>query len=467
MLTLDDLAPQALQTLQERLRGSVLTPGDADYDEARSLWNGMFDPRPGAIARCTHSDDVIAAVNFARENGVLLSVRSTGHSYAGNSVCEGGLVIDLSAMNAVRVDPTAKKAHVQPGATWGEIDHETQAHGLATTGATVSTVGVAGYTLGGGTGYLARKRGLSLDNLLSVDVVTASGDLLHASENQNADLFWGLRGGSGNLGIVTSFEFALHEVGPEVLAGQIVYPFEQAREVLRYWRDFMAEAPEELQCYAFIIHIPPIPAFPEEFHGKTALDLVAAYVGPVADGEQVLQSLRSFGRPILDGVFPQPYTALQQTFDAGMPKGLRWYSKAHYFDRLSDDAIDTLLSYTDPLPGPYTAVYFEPGGGAVGRIDPAATAFPHREAAFGFQIFPGWADPAADAELTGWARDFYGAMAPFATDGVYVNLLGHDEEERVRAAYGRSYGRLAQLKERYDPANLFRVNHNVVPEGET
>lgn len=455
--------PAKLQILAERLRGPLLAPDDRGYDDTRRPWNGIFDRHPGAIARCTGVADVMAAVDFARDNELLLAVRGTGHSYAGHSTCEGGILLDLSGMDSVRVDPRARRARVGPGATWGGIDHETQALCLATTGATVSTVGVAGYTLGGGTGHLARKYGLSLDNLLSADVVTADGRMVHASEEHEPDLFWGLRGGGGNLGVVTSFEFTLHDVGPEILAGQVIHRFEDAGDVLRFYRSFMAEAPDELQCYAFLLGIPPIPAFPEELHGKTALSLVVAYAGEVADGQSALEPLRNFGSPVVDGVQPQPYTTLQTAFDQGMPKGHRWYSRARYLDALPDAAIDTLLDGVDPLPGPFSMVYLEPLGGAIARIPSTATAFPHRSASYSLHIFPGWNDPADDDRMKTWARELHEAMAPHSIGGVYVNLLGSDEGERVRAAYGENYQRLAQLKNTYDPRNLFNMNWNVEP----
>ena len=463
MPTPSPLDDTTLDALRDALRGPVLAPGDDGYDAARTIWNARLSSRPAAVPQCTGPADVRAVVDAARETNLPLSVKGGGHSYAGRSAAEDALMLDLSPMTGVRVDPDAKTARVQPGATWGDFDHEAQAFGLAATGATVSTVGVAGCTLGGGTGHLARKCGLSLDNLLSADIVTADGSLVHASEDEHSDLFWGLRGGGGNFGIVTSFEFQLHEVGPEVLAGQIVHPMDNAAEGLRFYRDFMADAPDALQAYAFFIHVPPIPAFPEEYHGQTALDFVVTYAGDHATGEEVLRPLREFGDPILDGVRPQPYTALQQAFDDGVPKGHRWYSKAHYLDALPDAALDTVVEHVDPLPGPFSMVYFEPMGGAIERVDPTATAFPHREAAYGFHILTGWADPDRDAEIMEWTRDFHTAMAPHATGGVYVNLLGEDEEERVPSAYGPNYDRLAQLKSEWDPENRFRTNQNVEP----
>lgn len=463
MPTIAPLDEAALHPLRERMRGSVLVPGDDGYDAARTIWNARLASQPAAVARCTGTADVMAVVDAPQKNDLRLSIKGGGHDYAGRSAGKGGLMVDLSPMDGVHVDPNAKTAQVEAGATWGVFDHEAQAFGLATTGATVSAVGVAGSTLGGGNGYLARKHGLALDNLISADVVTAEGELVHASEHENADLFWGLRGGSGNLGIVTSFTFRLHEVGPTVLAGQIVHPMTAARGALQFYRDFMANAPNELQAYAFFIHIPPIPAFPEAYHGKTALDFVVAYAGDPEAAEDVLQPLRDFGDPILDGVHPQPYTTLQTMFDEGVPEGNRWYSKAHYLDCLSDAAIDTVVERVDPLPSPSSMVYFEPLGGTIRQVDPTATAFPHREAAYSFHILTGWSEPEKDDAIMEWTRDFHTAMTPYSNGGVYVNLLGADEKDRIPAAYGTNYDRLAQIKGAWDPENFFRMNHNVEP----
>jgi len=463
MPTMTQLDDATLDALRDRMRGPVLTPGDDGYDDAHAIWNARLQQQPAAVARCTGTADVMAAVDVARANDLHVAVKGGGHDYAGQSAVEGGLMIDLSPMDGVRIDPDAKTARVQGGATWGDFDHEAQAFGLATTGVTVSTVGVAGSTLGGGTGYLARKHGLALDNLMAADVVTSDGELVRTSEEENSDLFWGLRGGGGNLGVVTSFQFQLHEVGPEVLAGQIVHPIEAAPEGLRFYRDVMTDAPDELHAYAFFIHVPPLPVFPEAYHGTTALDFMVAYAGDRATGEEVLQPLREFGDPILDSVRPQPYTALQQSFDAGVPKGHRWYSKAHYLDHLPDDAIDTVVDYVGPLPGPFSMVYFEPMGGAIGRVDASATAFPHRDAAYGFHILTGWSEADQDNDIMAWTRRFHEAMAPHANGGVYVNLLGADEPDRIRVAYGANHDRLARLKAEWDPENLFRMNHNVEP----
>jgi FAD/FMN-containing dehydrogenase len=465
MATANPLDADTLQRLRDLLHGPVITPRDPGYDDARQVWNARFDRRPAAIARCTGVADVRAAVTVARESGLLVAVRSGGHDYSGNSVCDDGLVIDLSRMNGLRVDPKARTAWVQPGVRWGACYHEAHAFGLSPTGGTVSTVGVAGFTLGGGTGYLVRRHGLGLDNLNSADVVTADGEFRRASEQENPDLFWALRGGSGNFGVVTSFELALHEIAPEVLAGQIVYPIEDAPHVLRAYREFMAEAPEELQCYAVFLRVPPTPEFPEKFHGRVAIDLLVVHSGPVEAAEKTIAPLQGLGTPILRAVGPVPWVAVHQMLDAGAPKGQRWYSKAHYLTGIPDDAIDAVVDHAEGITGAFTMAYFEPMGGAVGRIDPAATAFPHRDAAYSFHILAGWTDPSEDAAVVVWTRALHAALAPYSTGGVYVNLLGEDEPDRVRGAYGPNYDRLARLKRKYDPDNLFRVNHNIEPAG--
>ena len=453
----------AIRSLRQQLGALVLAPGDAGYDDARHIWNGRFDRRPGAIVRCGDAADVKRAVDVARAADLLLAVKSGGHDYAGNSICDDGLVIDLSRMDAIEVDREAGIVRVGPGARWGGVDRATQAQGLVTVGGTVSTVGVAGFTLGGGSGHLSRKHGLALDNLLSADVVTAAGEVLRTSERENSDLFWGLRGGSGNLGVVTSLELRLHELTTDVLAGQIIHPFEAAADVLRVYRSFMLGAPDEVQCYAFFLRVPPIPAFPDSVHNKVVIDLLVTHSGEAAEAEKVLGPLRSFGEPVLDTVAPVPYVTLQQAFDAGMAGGSRWYSKAHYLRELTDDAIETILTHVADLPGEFTTAYLGGEDGAMARVDRHATAFPHRDAPFSLHIFPGWTNAADDDRIIEWARRFHGAMTGHATGGVYVNLLGGDEADGPRSAYGANYERLAALKQQYDPGNLFRMNHNVAP----
>jgi len=449
--------------LATTVEGTVLTPEDDGYDDARALWNARFNRRPDLVVRCSRARDVRSAVDFARDHDLQLSVKGGGHAFAANTVADEGLLIDLTPMKGVDIDVEAETARVQAGARWGEVDPLVQAHGLASPGGTVSTVGVAGYTLGGGMGYLARKHGLAIDNLLSVDVVTADGSLIHATEDNHPDLFWALRGGGGNFGVATRFEFRLHEVGPDVLAGQIFHRIEDAPRLLRRYRDVMANAPDEVQCYPFFLRVPPLDMFPEEFHGQLALDFVVFYAGTGAEAEAALQPLIDAGEPFLSAVGPQPYTAVLQTFDAGLPPGQRYESRSHDLADLSDEVIETLVTHLPDMTGEFTSAYLGALGGAAGRVDPDATAFPHRDAAFFFHIMAGWANPDDDERITAWARRLHDALAPFATGGVYVNVLGAGEEDRVRAAYGRNWARLAELKRTWDPDNLFRTNHNIPP----
>jgi len=370
-------------------------------------------------------------------------------------------------MRTVHVDPTVRRASVQAGATWRDVDEATQAHGLATPAGTVSTVGVAGFTLGGGAGWLTPKHGLAVDNLIAAEVVTANGDVVQASEEENTDLLWALRGGGGNFGIVTRFQFALHPVGPEVYAGQVMYPIERAGELLRLFRDQMSDASDDFAAFFFFLRIPPLDFFPEEHHGALAVDFVLTWLGPVEDGEAAFAPFRGLGDPIFEMVGAQLYTALQQSFDAGMSgKGNRWYSRFHYLDELSDAAIDAITGALDPFPGEFTSVYLAREGGAVSRVPPAATAFPHRGAEYSIHIFPGWIDAGADEAVMSWARTFSETVSSHAGDGVYVNMLAEDEVERVGSAYGTNLERLESLKRKWDPDNVFRMNHNIVPEGD-
>jgi FAD/FMN-containing dehydrogenase len=452
-----------LDAFDDQLHGDVLRRGMEGYDEARSVWNAMIDKYPAAIARCTGAADVIAAVEFARDLDLRLAVHGGGHNVAGKAVCDGGLMIDLSSMNYVRVDPDAQVARVGGGATWGDFDHEAQSFGLATTGGIVSTTGVAGVTLGGGLGYLARTYGLAQDNLRSMDVVTAEGELVEASEAENSELFWGMRGGLGNFGIATSLEFDLHEVGPEVLAGRIIHPYEAAPEFLRLYRDFMRGAPNELQAYAAFVQGNPAMGMPEQLHGETLVGVVVLYSGDVDEGREAIQPLRDFGEPIADMVGPTPYVEHQQSSDELYQEGHRNYWKSHFFDELTDEAIDTIVDYADPLPTPFTTVFFEWMGGAIARADPDATAFPHRDATVSFTVAPKWTDPADDEEMIEWAREFFEVTAPYTSDDVYVNYLSEDEQNRAKAAYGDHYERLTALKNEWDPKNLFSVNQNITP----
>jgi FAD/FMN-containing dehydrogenase len=444
-----------------RLAGILLEPGDADFDAARSLWNGRFDRRPDLSARCSQTAEVAAAVDYARANGMRLSVRGAGHSYAGKSVADGGLLIDLSPMDRISVDTESRTVTLQGGVTCGQLDAATQRHRLATSLPTVSSVGVAGAALGGGTGYLGRRYGLTLDNVVSAEVVTADARVVSTSVDKEPDLFWALRGGGGNFGIVTELTLRLHEVGPRVLAGQIIYPFD--RELLLRFRDFMAEAPDEFQCYPFMFRVPPIDAFPPETHGVPVIDFVLCHHDPEAD--DFVQPLRELGQPILDAVAPAPYTQVQQTFDANLPAGQRYYSKAHDVEAISDGVADIVAEFVPQMKGAFTAAYFDPLGGAIGRVDPAATAFAGRNAGFSFHTLAGWMDADDDESVIEWASAFHQAMRPHSTGGVYVNLLADDENDRVPDAYGANYSRLVTLKRAWDPENVFTSNYNIPPTG--
>ena len=456
------LSEPAITELADTLRGRLLRPNDDGYDAARSIWNAMIDRHPDLIAQCKGAADVRAAVNFARENDLLVSVKGGGHNIAGRAVGETGLMIDLSQMDAVRVDPYAKAARVEPGVVLNEFDHETQAYGLATPVGYNSTTGIAGLTLGGGFGWLSRKYGLTCDNLLSADVVTAEGRLVHASNEENEDLFWGLRGGSGNFGIVTSFEFDLHRVGPEVLAGLIVHPFEDLKPVLNAYREFLEEAPKEASVWFLIRHAPPLEFVPKEWHGKRVLVFAPFYPGKIEKGEQVFEPLRSIGTPIADVVAPQSYAAWQRSFDALQPKGNRNYWKSHNFVEITDDMIEVLAEFGEKIPTEATEIGMAHIGGAVNDVPAGATAYPHRDTEFVMNLHTQWADPKQDEECIGWARDLHEAMTPHATGGVYVNFVP-EEEGDPQAVYRGNYDRMVEVKTRWDPENLFRLNHNVTP----
>ena len=454
----------AIDGFGEGLHGELLRPGDPNYDETRAIWNGMIDRRPALIARAMGVSDVIAAVNFAREQDMVLAIRGAGHNIAGNAVCDDGLMLDLSAMRSVQVDPEEKTARVEPGATLGDFDHEAQAFGLATPLGINSTTGVAGLTLGGGFGWLTRRYGMTVDNLRSVDIVTADGELRHASDDENPDLFWGVRGGGGNFGVVTSFEFDLHEVGPEVLTGMVVYHGADAPDVLRHVRDFNETAPDESTVWMVLRKAPPLPFLPEDVHGEDVLVVVPFYAGDMAAGEDVLAPIREYGDPIADVVGPHQYAEFQQAFDPLLEEGARNYWKSHNFSTVSDDAIDTVVEYARDLPSPLSEIFFGQLGGAMGRVPADATAFPHRDAEYGMNVHTRWEDPADDDRCIDWSRKFFDAMAPYATGGVYMNFISEDEGEEA-LAYGTNQQRLAEVKAAYDPENLFRMNQNVEPAG--
>lgn len=454
---------ESLDGFAAGLRGPLLDAWSPGYDDARELWNAMLDRRPGLIVECEGAADVIRSVKFAAENGLLVSVLGAGHNIAGNAVCEGGFLISLRKMNQVRVDPRARRAWVGPGTTLGEFDAEAQAFALATPVGINSITGIGGLTLGGGFGWLSRKHGLTSDNLVSADVVTAAGEYVKASEEENPDLFWGIRGGGGNFGIVTSFEFQLHPLGPEVLSGLIIYPFADAGAVLRYYRDFAARAPDELTVWAVMRKAPPLPFLPPEVHGTEVLILACLYAGDMADGEKALRPLREFGDPIVDVISPHQYTAFQTAFDPLLEKGERNYWKSHDFLELSDGLLDAVLPFVSQLPDPSCEVFFAQMGGAIGRAAADATAYRHRDAEFIMNVHGRWQDAEDDARCIAWTRDVFKAAAPYATGGVYVNFMTEEESDRVLYAYGDSYARLARLKAKYDPTNFFRMNQNIAP----
>jgi FAD/FMN-containing dehydrogenase len=452
-----------MASLDRRFGGELIGADHPAYERSRRVWNGTVDRRPLLIARCSGAEDVVAALGFARERGLPVAVRGGGHNVAGNAVCDDGIVIDLSAMKAIAVDPERRVARVEPGVLLGELDVATQAFGLATPTGNVSNTGLAGLTLGGGLGWIARLHGAACDNLFAAEVIAAGGSMVRASEEENPDLLWGLRGGGGNFGVVTSFEYRLHAVGTQVLAGGVVHAFADAPRVLRFFAEFVAEAPDELSVVASTFRAaPPLPV-PPEFHGELVTVLALCYAGDLAEGERVVEPLRRFGAPLADLVAPMPYTALQTASDASYPNGQRNYWKSHYVDEITDGVVATLEEHGRRMPSPLSSFYFQHLGGAIGRAGADTAAFGHRDAVFDFNILTVWREPAEDAENVAWARDLSAAMQAYST-GVYVNNLGTEGADRVRDAYApATYERLVALKGAYDPDNVFRVNQNVAP----
>ena len=445
--------------------GAVQAPGDDGYDAARRIWNGDIDRHPAVIARCTGAADVVAAVRHARARGLPIAIRGGGHAVAGHAVCDGGVVVDLSGMTSVRVDPYAGVARAQGGSLWRHVDHEAQAFALAVPGGIVTHTGIGGLTLGGGIGHLMRRHGLTIDSLLSCDVVTADGEFLVASAAEHPDLFWGLRGGGGNFGIVTSFEYRLHSLGPTVLAGLVAWPMADAAAVLRHFRDVAADAPDEVGMMANLRLAPALPAIPAELHGEPIVAAVLCYAGPIDDGEQALRPLRQFRTPAFDTVAPVPYVAHQAMFDAAYPHGRHYYWKAWKLPPLTDAAIEVIVEHGCAITSPFSAIPIFTLGGAVARVDDDATAFTGRGAAHDINFVASWLpdDPDADRHR-GWARAGWEAMQPFAR-GVYVNFLSDEQGSQVAAAYGEEkYRRLAALKTKYDPTNVFRFNQNIPPD---
>ncbi|WP_269931813.1 FAD-binding oxidoreductase [Aminobacter sp. HY435] len=450
-----------LDAFAASLRGTVLNAGDAGYDEARSIWNAMIDRRPGLIVRCAGAADVIASVSFARDNNLLIAVRGGGHNIAGNAVCDGGMMIDLSAMKSVRVDRVARRVWVEPGVTLADLDKETQAFGLLVPTGINSTTGISGLTLGGGFGWTTRKLGLTIDNLLSADVVTADGELVRASNAEHPDLFWAIRGGGGNFGVVTAFEFKLHKLGPQVLSGLVVHPFADAKAILQEYRAALEDAPDELTCWAVARQAPPLPFLPAEWHWKEVLVLAMCYSGDLAAGEKATARLRGIGQPIVDVVGPNPFTAWQAAFDPLLQPGARNYWKSHDFIELADETIDAVCAAIGKLPGPECEIFIGHVGGAAGRVASDATAFPQRSSHYVMNVHARWREASMDEACMGWARDIYKATKRNAVGTAYVNFMPADEADRVEAAYGDNYARLLEVKRKYDPANFFRMNQNL------
>ena len=453
-----------VEELKSELRGEVRQPGDDGYDEARKVWNGLIDKRPALIASCTGVADVITAVNFAQTNNLLLAVRGGGHSWPGHSVCDDGLVIDLSPMKGIQVDVANRTARAQGGATWGDLDHETQAFGLATPGGVVSTTGIGGLTLGGGSQcWLIRKYGTAVDNLVSVDVVTADGSFVRANASENEDLFWAVRGGGGNFGVVTSFEYQLHPVGPFVLAGPAFYPWNRAKEVTQFYLDFVKGIPDELTTMLLYWTAPPAPFLPESAHGRKFAIIAVCYSGPADEGEPVVAPLRELG-PEVDLMGSMPYTMLQSMFDPLLgKKGILSYAKSDYFDEISEAAIDEMVARADKKPAPLSLAHLNHFGGAVARVPNDATAFAHRDSTFAFSFDSFWDDPSQSEINLRWTKESWEAMRAYSPRGAYVNFMDDEGEDRVKESYRGNYDRLVEIKNKYDPTNLFRLNQNIKP----
>jgi FAD/FMN-containing dehydrogenase len=458
------LAEGSVSELEQALRGRLVRPSDHDYDERRAIWNGAHDRHPALIARAAGTADVIRALEFARSEELPIAVRAGGHSIPGFSSVDGGMVIDLSPMQGIQVDPRRRTARVQPGVTWASLDHETQAFGLATTGGLVSSTGVAGFTLGGGIGWLMRKHGLACDNLIAADVVTADGRFVHATDHENGELFWGLRGGGGNFGIVTSLAFRLHEVGPTITGGAVFYPGDRAGDVLRAYRDWVGSVPEELTTLVNLLTCPPAPFLPEEWHGRPLVAVVGMHTGPADAAERDLRPMRELGAPVADLFGPMPYVAMQSLIDPLWGPGAHSYFKAGFLRGLDDRTIDTLVTEHAAVTSPKTEIHVQHLGGAVGRVAPHATAFGGRDAPFILNIVASTFTSDGYDDAVDWAQDAYAALGPALTGGSYVNFLSNEGQERVRAAFDpATYDRLVALKDEYDPDNVFRLNQNVRP----
>jgi FAD/FMN-containing dehydrogenase len=451
-----------INTFKTSLRGEVLQPDAAGYEAARSVYNAMIDRRPCLIARCVNVADVIAAVKFAGTHQLLVAVRGGGHNGAGLGTCDDGLVIDLSPMKGIRVDPVARTVQVEGGCTWGDVDHATHAFGLATPSGIISTTGVGGLTLGGGLGHLTRKYGLAIDNLLAADMVLADGRFVTVTPEEYAELFWAIRGGGGNFGIVTSFLFQLHPLRT-VYAGPMLWPLEHATAVMQFYRDFMTQAPDDINGFFAFLQVPPSPLFPTHLHHHTMCGVVWCYAGPLAKADDIFRPIRAFALPALDLVGPLPYPALQSMFDVLYPPGLQWYWRADFVQELSDEAIARHVQYGTRLPTLHSTMHLYPINGAAHRVSSQDTAFSYRDATWAQVIVGVDPDPTHKAQIMAWTRDYWEALHPYAAGGAYVNFLMEEGQERIRASYRDNYDRLVLIKNKYDPTNLFRVNQNILP----
>jgi len=449
------------EKLRGTIKGSVLVPADPGYEEARQIWNAMINRRPAVIVQCVQAEDVPLVIRFARKNGLELSIRGAGHNIAGNAVCDNGVMIDFSRMKKVRVDARKRRAYVEPGATLADLDEATQAHGLATPVGINSTTGIAGLTLGGGFGWLTRKYGMTIDNLVSVDMITAEGEKMRASQNENADLFWAIRGGGGNFGVVTQFEFQLFPVGPEIVAGLIVFPFDQAKQILTKYRQFVNSAPEELNVWMVLRQAPPLPFLPKTVHGKEVVVLPVFYSGAAAEAEKLIAPLRTFGTALGEHIGAQPYVQWQKAFDPLLTPGARNYWKSHNFTELADGALNSIIEFAGKLPSPQCEIFIGLIAGAANRIAADAMAYGHRDARFVLNVHGRWDEATDDQKCIGWAREFFKASAPYASGGAYINFMTAEEGDRVAAAYGSNYERLVAIKRRYDPENVFHLNQNI------
>ena len=453
---------EQVQTLQANLRGQLIRPGDADYEQACAVYNAMIHRRPALIARCVDVADVMSCVNFARETGITLAIRGGGHNGGGLGTCDDGLVIDLSPMKGIRVDPAARTVRAEGGCTWGDVDHATHAFGLAAPSGIISTTGVGGLTLGGGLGHTARSFGLSVDNLLSADVVLADGRFVTASAHENQELFWALRGGGGNFGVVTSFVFKLHPVST-VYGGPMFWSFDDAADVMRFYSDLILNAPEELNGFFAFLTVPPAPPFPEHLHSKKVCGVVWCYTGPLEKAEEVFRPIRGFKTPILDFVGPLPYPALQSMFDGLYPPGHQWYWRADFVKELSDEAIALHIQHAAQLPTMQSTMHLYPINGAVHHVGKNDTAFSYRDANWGEVIVGVDPDPAKGERISAWAKSYWDALHPYSAGGAYVNFMMDEGQDRVKASYRDNYQRLAEIKKKYDPTNLFHVNQNIKP----